>query len=360
MNQMRVKFAFAGVPALGIAALSISALSIAMLSLAGCGNKDNSGSNGTNNTPVAQNNPQGNNGPLVGNGSNNSGAPSPEGNNSTTGLGSPVPPTGSTPNSGPAPSKPQDHKVTPIAPSNDPSWSKVEVQAKDLATQVDKNLKALRDSKIHLEIQGTLPEGEGSVFTDNIVADDKRFLLQYAKFVRGSEAHWETFIVAKQPKGGYGTLINDSYKPGRVDPDPDKLSGWTTDMSHYIVSGIGTNRMPFTELVDAAQKAKWKIQVEDKRFDQGHFNRIVMESPNDPKKVFEVLIDPVKGLPVQFNADVNAKKVTRVSSQISYMKSDKPLSDSDLKPNVETKRVTPADIGSQSNPNTKVFKNEKS
>ncbi len=354
MKQMRVKMTSLAIPTLGIAALGF-----ASLSLTGCGDKGSSGNNEANNASVAQAIPQGNNEPKVAAGSNNS-ASSPESNNSTTGLGSPTPSVGSTPNPNQTLPGKRDHKTPPVASINDPSWSKVEVQAKDLATQVDKNFKALRDSKIHLDIQGTLPEGEGMVNTDNIVADDKRFLLQYAKFMHGSQAHWETYIVAKQPKGGYGTLINDTYKPGRVDPDPDKLSGWVTDMSHYIASGIGTGRMPFTELVEAAQKAKWKIQVEDKRFDQGHFNRIVMESPSEPKKVFEILIDPVKGLPVQFNADVNAKKETRVSTQITYLKSDKPLKDSDLKPMVETKRVTPSDIGGQTNPNSKVFKSQKS
>jgi hypothetical protein len=133
----------------------------------------------------------------------------------------------------------------------------------------------------------------------------------------------------------YSTYVINKYVPGRIAPDPDILNGWMLGSTHYICSGVGTAKKPFTDLIVAAQKAKWKIKVEEKKFETSSYQRIIMESPDSskaPKRRYELMIHPQKLLPVAFTSVILDKKRTIGALDIAWQKSDKPLTEADLNP----------------------------
>ena len=316
-------------------------LAITAIGLAGCGKGNEISSN---NLAVENPTPSGNHAaPNVSPDTNSSGAKvaansAPESNN--------APIANNTPSKSEIVStKPEtiDGKVPPMKPvlaSQAGGWSKDAQAARDLASKVDASTKKLTDSKIHFFEGARLVEGHGHVESDLIIADQKRYLLNYAKFETQGRPHFETYLVRKMPDGTYATLVGGKYVPGRVSPTGDIVGGWFTDCTHYIASGIGTGQKPLTDLIDAAQKAKWKISVETKSFDNGTFKRIVMDSPTQPRRRYELTIEPKKLLLTNFNADINDNKRNQVSVTFQTMKSDRPLTEKDLKPEVPTEKIT--------------------
>jgi hypothetical protein len=217
-------------------------------------------------------------------------------------------------------------------------WTKTQIAAKTLAETVDARMKRLKNNKMNLHLVARIPEGDGSVDLDSIVADSSRYLIRYAVFNKAPNAHFESEIVAQQ-NGKDTTLVGDKYQPGRTKPSADNLNGWVLNSTHYIVSGIGTSNKPFTDLVMAAQKAKWSINVETKRIQTSDFNRIIMESPTEPKKRYEIIVHPGQNLPVAFNADVLGKKKSSVSLKIGWAQSDTPITADQLLPKVKTENI---------------------
>ena len=229
----------------------------------------------------------------------------------------------------------------PKGPGEDKAWKKNAISARKLTESVDMKMKSVKDSRMHLFLNVDLPTaGKGFFEDDCIIADQSRFYLNYAVFVPGRRGSFDTFLVTKL-KGDkeYSTYVGGKYQLGRIEPGKDVLSGWVTNSTHYLASGVGTSKKPFTELLDAAQKANWKIDVEDKKFDKGTFRRVIMESRTVPKERFEIMIHPQKLLPVSFFAVIFDKKKTLSVLEISWAKSDKPLTEADLNPMKEVPKV---------------------
>jgi len=322
-------------------------LALALVCAVGCGKNDGSNTplkaNGGMNTPVvadSNNEPDTNSAPEANN--------SPEANNTAS-----VPANNEAPSTVNATGKNElqkdldktfskmDQAIKPIKVAATDKGALGVAQAKKLAAGVDATMKALTDTKLSFNLGATLPEGHGDVKgLDTVIADRNRFLIRYAKFLRDENPHFETYTVLKQKDGKYATLIGEKYQPGRIAPESDAITGWVTDSIHYITSGIGTDRKPLTELVNAAEKAKWKINVENQKFDMGNFQRIIMESPTLPKRRYEILVEPSKKLLVTFNADVEDKKKSRVSLSMLTMKNSKRLTDKDLKAGVNVDKIT--------------------
>ncbi|MEI8283008.1 MAG: hypothetical protein WCG75_11420 [Armatimonadota bacterium] len=226
--------------------------------------------------------------------------------------------------------------VNPKGPGEDSTWKKNEIDAKKLAEIVDATMKSVKDVKMTFHLEAELPEHRGFFEDKCIIADQSRFYLNYANFVPGRNMRFDTFLVRRlNGSKDYSTYVVDKYVPGRIAPDPDTLNGWMLGSTHYICSGVGTTKKPFTDLVIAAQKAKWKISVEEKKFDKSSFQRIIMESPSSskaPKRRYELMIHPQKLLPVSFYSVIFDKKRTIGALDIAWQKSDKPLTEADLNP----------------------------
>lgn len=293
------------------------------------GQPEAAANNATNTAPIDANIAAANNAPPV--------ASAAENNSPTTNPGTsknaPVDPK--------APPKPAAKPafVEPAA-TGQASWTKKAVNAKKLAESVDAKMKSVTNTRMHMFLNVDLPTvGRGFFEDDCMIADQSRFLTNYAVFVPGPHASFETYLVRKiKGDKGYSTFDGGKYHLGRTEPDKDILKGWVTNSTHYLSAGIGTSHKPFTELVDAAQKAKWTVAVEDKKFASGAYRRIIMESPTLPKQRFEIVIHPEKLLPVSFFAVILDKKKTLSSLELTWAKSDKPLTDADLSPK---KTVTP-------------------
>ncbi len=249
----------------------------------------------------------------------------------------------------PSPKPPFDE---PKGPGEDKNWKKNAISARKLTEAVDMKMKSVKNVRMHLLLNVDLPKsGKGYFEDDCIIADQNRFFLNYAVFVPGPRGSFDTFLVTKL-KGNkeYSTYVGGKYQLGRIEPGKDILNGWITNSTHYLASGIGTSKKPLTELVDAAQKANWTINVEDKKFDKGTFRRIIMESRTEPKERFEIVVHPQQLLPVSFFALILDKKKTMSALDIAWAKSDKPLTEADLNPKKEVPKVktlTPEEAAKQ-------------
>ncbi len=226
-------------------------------------------------------------------------------------------------------------------PNADPTWKKQSINPVNVASAVDAKMKTLTNIKMSMRLDVSIPVGEGFFDQANFIADQSRFLVNYADFLhQEAQPRFETYVVTRiKDEKTYSTFVGDKYVPGRVPPNTDVLKGWLLDSTHYLGSGIGTDKKPLRDLVAAAQKAKWVVNVEDKTFDKITFRRIVMESPTLPKKRYEIIIHPTQMLPVAFNAAVLDKKKSTAALQLKWSKSDKPLTDQDLSQVVKTDRV---------------------
>lgn len=332
MKNMRAKF--------GVAAL-------ALVCVFGCNKSEEGGANGTasNQSATGANNASE---------ANNAQASTNNPGDAGSAINAPDPKVASTDPKKPNPNKDKvdivksefdntlvraDSKVQKIAPAKQDKGLQGLAEAKKLATSVDASMKKLTNSKLHFELGAILPEGHGDANFDTIIADQKRYLIRYATFSHERFPHFETYLVARQKDGTYSTLVGDKYQPGRLAPQGDILKGWVTDSIHYITNGIGTDKKPLTELITAAEKAKWKVNVETKTYEIGVFKRIVMESPTKPNRRYEIMIEPKKQLLVSFNADVDEAKRSQVSMNMVTMKSDRPLTDADLKPTIKVDKV---------------------
>jgi hypothetical protein len=253
----------------------------------------------------------------------------------------------------------KNKKPTPIIPQkkdkpkvkfDDPAaagkggWKASDLSARKLIESVDAHMKLVTNSKMAINMVADVPYGDkvgqGMVNVENVIADQNRFCLLYADFVPGGRPHFESHQVVRALDGkGYMTLVGEKYQAGRIEPDQDVLKGWVLNSTHYFSSGIGTSRKPLTELIEAAQKAKWNLKVEDKKFGTSSFRRVIMESPKEPKTRMELLIHPEKLLPVSFSAVVYGTKKTSSGLEIQWLKSDKPLTDADLTGKVKTAPV---------------------
>ena len=218
-------------------------------------------------------------------------------------------------------------------------WKKVTSDPKVLTQAVEAKMKSLKNYKMSIAMVVEMPLGKGIVNADCLIADQSRYRLEYSDFEPGATAHFESSLVARMSDKTYSTFVNGAYKKGRIAPNPDVLKGWVLDSTHYLASWIGTDKKPLTELVGAAQKAKWKVGVEEKKFEKGTYQRIVMESSTGPKKRYELLIDPKQMLPTTFNVAVYDKKKTLAGLDIAWLQSDKPLTDADLSQKVSTEPV---------------------
>lgn len=319
--------------------ISLGVLALLAIGMVGCGKNEtnNAPVTGTSNEPVASANNQptveANNGPAVATNT------APETN--TPDVNAPL-----ATNAPADPKKPKGKAMNPVKdlpPVPDPSapgkdgWTKVQLEAKKLVQTVDTNMKAVKNMKIVLHEDFNLA-GQRGFFEDSFyVADQNRFHLNYASTYKVNTLV-DSFIVTKID-GQYKTLVGKNYQPGRVEPNKDLLSGWLLDSTHYMADSVGTKKMPFTELVTAAQKAKWKIMVESKQYDKRTFQRVVMESPSEPKKRFELMVEPNMKLPVQFNTVAYNKKKTSTALFVAWLQSDKPFTDAELSPKVPTKEV---------------------
>ncbi len=217
-------------------------------------------------------------------------------------------------------------------------WTKSQVEVLKLTDSVDSSMKGVKNVRMMLHNDFAYGNAKGFFHQGSLIADQSRYLLNYMTYAPGGNAHPETFIVAKKD-GKYSTLVGDKYQPGRVEPKKDVLNGWALDSTHYLCASVGTTRKPLTELVTAARKAKWKISVESKKFGTTSYQRVIMESPTKPTRRYEIVIEPTMKLPVSFSAAVFDKKKISSSLNIKWSKSDKPLTDEDLKPTVKTEQV---------------------
>lgn len=234
--------------------------------------------------------------------------------------------------------------VKDVDPSGQKNWT-VKPAATDsatkLASEVDANLKALRDSKLHSELSANFASGEqGTYKTDFVIADNQRYVLTYAKLYKKAPRRFETYTVRRLPSGKYGTLVEDKYVEGRVAPDKDVLGGWVTDSTHYLATAYGLGGTPVSDLVKAAQKSKWKVSVESKTFANQTFDRILMVSP-DGKKSYELMIEPKMKLPVNLSIDIDEgkRRKTQITQSFVTLKSDHKLTEADLKPGQPVKPI---------------------
>ena len=319
MIRMKLGFGVAALVAIGLIGCS-----------GGATNNSPSGTNTTppattetNNTPVAANNvpAAANNAPIEANN-----AP-PAANNAPT-----------------DPQKNKKKKPGPVIP--DPAsagkdgWTKSKSDAKVLTTSIDAKMKSMKNVQMILDQFADTPDGNGQAHAKTTIADQSRFLIQYADYEVKPFPRFESYIVAKQAGlKKYSTLVGDKYQEGRVEPGKDIVNGWLFNSTHYINNGVGTDHKPFTELLAAIQNAHWTIHVETKKFSTESFQRIVMDSNSTPKKRYEIVIDPKNILPVSFTAVVFEKRKLSSTVQISWAKSDRPLTDDDLKPAESTEKV---------------------
>lgn len=242
----------------------------------------------------------------------------------------------------PDPTKPPPESIKPVIvdpkPAGEAGWTKSQTEARTLVAAADAKMKSVKDMKMSFYIDFAIGKADGYFKDSCLIADQSRYHLNYAEYLPGPNARLESYIVTKQ-KGGYSTFVSGGYKPGRIEPSKDILKGWALNSTHYITSGVGTKKMPLTELVVAAQKAKWKINVETKKFTAGTYQRIIMESPGAPKRRYELMIEPKKMLPVEFSSAVFEKEKMSSALSIGWFQSDKPLTDDELTPKVKTDQV---------------------
>jgi hypothetical protein len=351
--------------------LSFGVLALVAIGLVGCG-KDEA-SNAPVVPPVSNNQPVDveNNAPAV---SNNS----PVATNNDPANNAPVepskPPTvaNNTPSTDKVPpvtnALPDTKKLPPVNKSDlkplidnkgkkelpkipDPSaagkdgWTKSQIDVIKLTDSVDSSMKGVKNIRMMLHNDFAYGNAKGFFHQASLIADQNRYLLHYMTYAPGGDAHPETYIVTKK-NGKYSTLVGDIYQPGRLEPKKDVLAGWALDSTHYLCASVGTAKKPFTELVSAAKKAKWKISVETKKFGTASYQRVIMEAPTKPARRYEIMIEPTMKLPVSFSAAVFDKKKISSSLNIKWSKSNKPLTDEDLKPTVKTETIntiTPAE-----------------
>jgi len=353
--------------------LSFGVLALVAIGLIGCGKEEtkntpvvptvsnnqpmdaaNNAPVDANNAPVVTNNaPEAtNNSPLVSNNAPVEPTKPPTVANNTPSPTKVPPTTTSLPdtNKPPAPNKSDvkaliDNKGKKELPKiPDPTaagqggWTKSQVEVLKLTDSVDSSMKGVKNVRMLLHNDFAYGNAKGFFHQGSLIADQNRYLLNYMTYAPGGSAHPETFIVAKKD-GKYSTLVGDKYQSGRVEPNKDVLNGWALGSTHYLCASVGTARKPLTELVTAAKKAKWKISVESKKFGATSYQRVVMESPTKPARRYEIVIEPTMKLPVSFSAAVLDKKKISSSLNIKWSKSDKPLTDEDLKPTVKTDQV---------------------
>jgi hypothetical protein len=289
-----------------------------------------------NNSPsvVSNENPAGNNAPV-------NTAPPSNANNAPASN----PPVIKTPNPmmpmGPVIKPKKDGTLLPtVSGIEKDGWKKVPSNVNSIAATLDDRMKSVRDTKMEMEVYFELPTGHGILSRANIIADQKRFKLEYGLYTTKPMPHYETyFVIKKKGDTKYSTFDGEKYVSGRATPSADVLNGWILNPTQYLGNGIGTDKRPISELLQAAQKAHWRVGVEEKKLDQSVYQRIVMESPSQPTKRIELMLHPTKLLPVQLNESIIGTKRTNVAMRIEWSKSDKPLNDADLSPAVKAAPV---------------------
>jgi hypothetical protein len=327
--------------------LSVGVLAILTVGAVGCGKSDSNNAtpvppvsnnqtpsvdtNVESNAPLASNNApvEDNNAPVVTN--------PPTNNNSPDSNNKPPITTDKKPVVKPPEKKPEPTIKEPPAVGQD-GWTKSQIEAKNITEAVDANVKAIKNMRMNLRIDFSAGKAKGTFNDACYIADQNRYLLKYMTYNPKTDVHPEDFVVMKKD-GKDSTFVIDKYQPGRITPDKDTLKGWALNSTHYISAGVGTDRKPYTELITAAQKAKWKINVESKKYPNGEFQRIVMESPNEPKRRYELLVQPKMKLPVQFNAAIYEKQKIVSALLIGWDQSDRPLTDEQMSPKVKTEEV---------------------
>lgn len=221
----------------------------------------------------------------------------------------------------------------------DGAWSKSKSDLMSLVSKVDSNLINLKNAKMSFNLLADLPEGRGEVNLDTIVADNKRYLLRYARFEMKPQPHFETYIVTDR-KGEEVTLVGQNYVPGRQSIDADLLRGWERNSTHYIASTVGTSRKPLNELITAAKKANWKISSEGKVFKEGlSFTRILLTSKDAQPTKYEIMVNNAEKLPVSFRAERRGAKKVSVVLTIGWAFNTKPLTAEDLSPKIAVDAV---------------------
>ena len=342
---------------------SIGVLALLAIGLVGCGKGDtnnapapdaNKASSSDANNSGAANNPSGTNAPsgmttpAANNAPEANHAPganqSPEANNAPVVNNSPV----TTPKDGKKPgpmtpigpvstTKKGDSLLPSVTPRGQDGWKKVSADAKKITAAVDSRVKVQKDMKMAMDVLFEMPTGHGTLSRANMIADQKRFKLEYGLYSTKPVPHYETyFVIKKKGDTKYSTFDGDHYVSGRTATGPDILGGWILNPTLYLGSGIGTELKPLTQLVQTAEKAKWTIGVEEKKIENVVYQRIIIESSSQPAKRIELMIHPTKLLPVQINASILGTHKTNSMMRIQWLQSNTPLTDADLSPAVKT------------------------
>ncbi|HLO99355.1 MAG TPA: hypothetical protein VK171_12230 [Fimbriimonas sp.] len=250
----------------------------------------------------------------------------------------------------------KDKKIDQIPVAG--TWNPNKSDVMKLLATADSNLTSLKNARMSFKLLADLPEGRGEVNLDTIVADNKRYLLRYARFEMLPQPHFETYIVTDR-KGEEVTLVGQNYVPGRQSIDSDILRGWERNSTHYIASTVGTNRKPLTDLVTAAKKAGWKITSEGKVFQQGlSFTRVLLTSNDAQPLKYELMINNAEKLPVSFRAERRGSKKVSVVLNIGWAFNTKPLTAEDLNPKVAVDSVkvfSPEEIAKMKTPQKPIF-----
>ena len=202
---------------------------------------------------------------------------------------------------------------------------------------VDAQMKRMRDIEFVQIVRATYPVGRGSAELVSRIKGPNDLLLRYANLEPfGSKFNLIQYTEVRKT-GKSETLVEQKYQPGHRVPTGNILDTWPKNFSQHLVSNFGEGKVnTLSDLARAAAKAGWTTAVETKKFDNGTFQRVILTSKSKPKRTYTVLIEPTKKLPVELQMDIDDVKKTRVVAALRWRQSDKPLTEKDLSPKVDT------------------------
>ena len=214
---------------------------------------------------------------------------------------------------------------------------------------VDAQMKRMRDIEFVQSVRATYPVGRGSAELISRIKGPNDLLLRYANLEPfGSKFNLVQYTEVRKT-GKSQTLVGQEYQPGHRNASGNVLETWPKNFSQHLVSNFGEGKVnALSDLARAAAKAGWKTAVETKKFDNGTFQRVILTSNTKPKRTYTILIEPSKKLPMELQMDVDDAKRTRVVAALRWRQSDKPLTEKDLSPKVETAPHVEGEMGKKS------------
>lgn len=247
------------------------------------------------------------------------------------------------------PTKPKEAPTPPAIPG--PAQDGFQPTPNNAVTTlagVDAQMKRMRDIELTQRVQAVYPVGKGNAELVSRIKGPNDVLLRYANLEPIGSRFTLVLYTEVRKDGKSQTLVGQKYQPGHRLPSGTLLETWPKNFSHHLLNNFGEGKAnTLSDLARAAAKAGWTTAVENKKFDSGTFQRVILTSKSKPKRTYTILIEPTKKLPMELQMAVDDTKKTRVTVALRWRQSDKPLTPKDLDPKVETAPHVGGEMGSK-------------